>query len=340
MTANLDYLLTTVPGIEDLAAQEIEERIPGARAEPLPFGLGGQVRLERAALDQVLTLNTIHHVIEIRGERQAATLDDIRRAVGATEFPELSTARSFRVNTEQAGTSGLTRQEIRGAAGAVLQRRYGTPVDLERFECNVRVEFCGGRVVVGLQRTERSLDKRLRRAKALRTAIKPTVAAAMLRLAGAHRGAGRLLDPMCGSGTIPVEAKRINSLLEVHASDWDSETLNIARRTAENHGLSIALQPADARGLRNVYSEPFDYIVTDPPYGVRQAKRTSSRVLYENLLRSFEKVVAASGRIVIVVVKRAAFEAALEGTDLRVVHERRIEAGQLKPWIFVLSRQG
>lgn len=340
MTDKFSYLLTTDPGIEDLAAEEIVERVPGARAQPVPFGARGHLRVERATLDQILALNTIHHVIEIRGEAQAATLDDIRRAVRGAEFPELADARSFRVSTQQAGESGLTRREIQGAAGAVIQGRYGTAVDLEQFEFNVRVELCGSHVVVGLQRTDRALSKRLRRAQPLRTGIKPTIAAAMLRLAGAHRGSGRLLDPMCGAGTIPVEAKRINPALEVHASDWDAETLGIARRTVENHDLPIVLQPADARDLRGVYAEPFDYLVTDPPYGVRQARRTSIRVLYRNLLPSFEKVLAASGRIVLVILKRRVFELALEKTDLRVVHERQFTAGQLKPWIFALSHQG
>lgn len=340
MIVGLDYLLTTDPGIEEIVAGEIEERLPGARVQLLPSGGAGHLRVEQVTLERVLTLNTIHHVIEIRGEAEAATLDDIRRAVRDTEFPELFDARSFRVSTEQAGETGLTRREIQGAAGAVIQGRYGTAVDLEQFQFQVRVELCGSRVVIGLQRTERSLGKRVRRTRSLRTGIKPTIAAAMLRIAGAQRGSGRLLDPLCGAGTIPLEAKRINPSLEVYASDWDDDTLNVARRTVLDHDLKVWLRPADARDLSAVYTEPFDFIVTDPPYGVRQARRTNIRALYRNLVRSFEQVLASAGRIVLVIVKRKPFETALEETNLRLVSERQFVTGQLTPWILALSGRG
>jgi 23S rRNA G2445 N2-methylase RlmL len=91
--------------------------------------------------------------------------------------------------------------------------------------------------------------------------------------------------------------------------------------------------------LRAVYTDAFDFIVTDPPYGVRQGKRTSLRALYGSLLRSFEQVLAPAGRIVLVVLKRGAFDAALRETGLLAVHERRLEAGRLAPWMVVLSHR-
>ena len=332
------YLLTTDPGIEDLATDEVTERMPAARARPAPYGQAGQVQVETAEPDPLFELRTIHHVIEIRGEAEAATLDDVRRAVGEMDLPELASARSFRVTTARAGGHDLVRREVQGAAGAVIQRRYGTPVDLEGFETNVRVDLYGTRLVLGFQRTTRSLGRRIRRARELRTGIKPTLAAAMIRLAGAHRGSGRLIDPLCGAGTIPIEARRINPELTVEACDWDAETVATARGTAENEGVEVDVRQADARALRSVYPEPFDYIVTDPPYGVRLGKRSSLRRLYASLLRSFEQALADSGRIVLVALKLHAFRAALEETALRAVHERPFGAGQLTPHMFVLER--
>ncbi|NIS36895.1 MAG: SAM-dependent methyltransferase, partial [Actinobacteria bacterium] len=90
--------------------------------------------------------------------------------------------------------------DIARTAGGPLWRRYGTPVSLEAFEVEIRADLYGEQLVLGVQRTARSLGNRVLRSTALRTALKPTVAAAMLRLVRAHRGAGRLIDPMCGSG--------------------------------------------------------------------------------------------------------------------------------------------
>ena len=83
----------------------------------------------------------------------------------------------------------------------------------------------------------------------------------------------------------------------------------------------------------------FDYIVCDPPYGVRQGKHSNIGRLYRDLLQSFEQALADGGRIVIVVLKFRAFLKALAPTPLAVTDERLIESGGLHPRIFVLSRR-
>jgi len=272
----------------------------------------------------------------VRFLTEAESLAELERLVGTAELPELGSAASFRVTSAVSARGEISRLDAQRVAGAVIRRRYGTAVDLEEFELNVRVDLHGRHLVVGLQRTRDSLGRRIKRARALRTSIKPTIAAAMLRLVGAHRGPGRLIDPLCGTGTIPVEAKRINPGLEVLASDWDEPTVKIARATVANHGLEVDVRVADARGLAALYPGKFDYIVTDPPFGVRLGRRSSIRQLYEHLFVSFERSLAPAGTIALVVLKLGAFLAALESSGLRVVHERLIEAGGLHPRIFLL----
>jgi putative N6-adenine-specific DNA methylase/tRNA (guanine6-N2)-methyltransferase len=332
-------LLTTDEGIEDIAGQELLETQPSAQVHREPFGFKGHVVVDGMPLDELLRLTTIQHVIELRGEAEAGSLADLRRAMAGIDVPEMIDASSFRVTSERRGEHDFDHMEIQRVAGAVLVERYGTRVDLEHHELNVRVDLYGDRLVAGVQRTAKSLGNRIKRTRALRTALKPTIAAAMVRLVGAHRGAGRLIDPLCGTGTIPIEAKQINPRLTVLASDWDDETVETARGTVANHGLDIELRLCDARTLSSFYAGPFDYIVTDPPYGVRQAKRADIGVLYESLLGSFDQALAKSGKIAIVVLKLRAFQKGLEGSGLRVVHERLIESGGLHPRIFVLEKR-
>jgi 23S rRNA G2445 N2-methylase RlmL len=333
------FLLTTDPGIQDITAGEVVDELPTAEVAAEPYGHPGYVRVETTSVDPLLRLRTIHHVVELRGEAEARTLEELEEKVASFEFHELSSAASFRVTSERAGKQDFSHMEIQRTAGAVIQGRYGTRVDLEGFEVNVRVDLYGHHLVAGIQRTRKDLGNRILRSRSLRTSLKPTLAAAMVRLAGAHHGEGRLIDPLCGTGTIPIEARQINSRLEVMACDWDDETVETARGTVANHELDIEVRLCDARSLHGVYAEPFDYIVTDPPYGVRQAKRTDIAVLYRALLESFEQALADSGRIVLVVLKFRAFRRALEPTGLRVVHERLVESGGLFPRIFVLERR-
>ena len=86
------------------------------------------------------------------------------------------------------------------------------------------------------------------------------------------------------------------------------------------------------------YSERFDYIVTDPPYGARQARRTSLARLYRSLLEAFEARLTESGRIVLIVLKYRTFLAALEPVPLRIVDEVLVDLGGMSPRIVRLSR--
>jgi len=159
----------------------------------------------------------------------------------------------------------------------------------------------------------------------------------MLRLVGAHRGCGRLIDPLCGGGTIPVEAKRINPELEVTAADWDRPTVEIARATIANHDLDIDVRVDDARRLHEVGLQPFDYIVSDPPYGVRQARHTPLGKLYADLVRAFERSLDANGRVALVVLKYRTFLGALAHSGLSVTLELPIETGGVHPRIVLLE---
>jgi len=332
-------LLSTDPGLQEVAAAELHELEPAAGIDVSPWNATGLLRVETNALDAIAAMRTIHHVVEIRGGGRASSLGDVERVVAETEIPELEHARSFRVTTEHVGSLDVARMKIQGVSGAALVRRYGTSVDLEGFEVNVRVDLHGSHVVVGVQRTRESLGKRLRRARVIRSSLKPTVAAAMIRLAGAHEGGGRLIDPLCGTGTIPIEAAEINPRLEVQACDWDTETVDTARATVSNHGLEIDVRLGDARALDEIYTRRFDYIVTDPPYGVRLGRRTDIRALYAALLEAFERSLVDAGRLVLIVVKFRAFLRALAPTGFEIVDERLVDVGGLHPRIFVLDRR-
>jgi putative N6-adenine-specific DNA methylase/tRNA (guanine6-N2)-methyltransferase len=333
------HLLIVDPGLEDVAAEEVRDAIPGAVASEKPYGLPGHVAVDAAGGADLRTLATVHHLIAVAHEGTARSLDDVRAAVAATDFPTLEHARSFRVTSALEGEQPFDRRELAGAAGAALVNRYGTAVDLEGFEVNVRADLFGERLVLGVQLTRESLGNRIRRAKSLRSALKPTIAAALVRMAGAHRGTGRLIDPLCGTGTIPIEAARANPALEILASDWDAPTVDVAQETFGNHGLAVPVAQCDARDLAAVHDAPFDYIVTDPPYGVRQAKRIRLGRLYGPLLQSFERVLADGGRVVVVVVKRHAFLEAVGTTGLEVVAERVVDAGGLPLAVYSLERR-
>ena len=51
------FLLTTDPGIEDLAAREVVETLSGAAVQAAPFGVSGQVLVEGGIADSLAGLS-------------------------------------------------------------------------------------------------------------------------------------------------------------------------------------------------------------------------------------------------------------------------------------------
>jgi putative N6-adenine-specific DNA methylase len=91
-------------------------------------------------------------------------------------------------------------------------RKLGTipKVDLKEPKVVIVAFVAGGRCTLSFDTSGKALHKRGYRSLSSHPApIKETLAAAMLRLAG-YNGEEVLLDPMCGSGTVAIEAAMIS----------------------------------------------------------------------------------------------------------------------------------
>jgi putative N6-adenine-specific DNA methylase len=87
------------------------------------------------------------------------------------------------------------------AARAEALRRYGATADLH-------VRRAGGRVSLSVEAAGEPLHRRGWRARIGAAPLRETLAAALLRVAG-WDGSRPFLDPMCGSGTLAIEAALI-----------------------------------------------------------------------------------------------------------------------------------
>jgi len=150
--------------------------------------------------------------------------------------------------------------------------------------------------------------------------LKETIAASTLFLAGWNR-ARPLVDPFCGSGTIPVEAAlyacniapglkrsfafelfpgmdgnkiedvrvffrqqtRKDIRADIQASDLDAQAIELARNNARLAGISefVRFSNTDAREL--VPSGDRGVLLGNPPYGQRLASEEEAHELYREL---------------------------------------------------------
>ena len=183
------------------------------------------------------------------------------------------------------------------------------------------------KVTLTIDTTGTALHKRGYRERANKAPIRETLAAAIMELVPWRPGR-TLVDPMCGSGTLLIEAamKGINMApginrefiseswrtmdkkiwwdvrreayaqvdedidFKIYGYDIDEEALEIARENAEIAGVAdyIEFKYGDATEFSS--DEEYGFIVTNPPYGERLEDIDTVKMLYKQLGYTFRKL--------------------------------------------------
>lgn len=182
----------------------------------------------------------------------------------------------------------------------------------------VEVSLLKDKALLTIDTSGSGLNKRGYRLAQGEAPIKETLAASLIKLAN-WTGDTPLIDPFCGSGTIAIEACLIaqniapgfnrdfvsetwdimpdrlydelrdeadqqanyDRPLEIYASDIDPEMIEIARRNAEEVGLSdiINFKVQDVNTLSIESAEPVA-LIGNPPYGERIGDRAEVEEMY------------------------------------------------------------
>lgn len=347
-------LFTTNMGLEDVVVDEFAERcaaagLPASRGTTQPFGMTSYAMVECAAppdalLPVALRMRSVHHVMAPLYTFDVADDDPlgcIGAVVAALDVPPMRQAGTFRVTTVREGEHDFTSIDVQRVAGAALQAHYGTAVDLEAYDVDVRVDVRDDRCFVSVQHTREALSRRHLDGYQPRAALKANVAYALLRLS--HLGApGVLVDPFCGSGTILLEAAHVWSNARLYGNDWKEEAVTGARRNLDRAGIGdrATVREGDVWHLAETFDDvQADGIVTNPPFGIRIGRGMNFFPFYRRILEQMAALLRPEGRAVLLVLKRGPFNRALDETGLfDVRHVRVIETGGLYPRVFVLGR--
>ncbi len=202
------------PGLEDVAAAELAAlgwQAPASGDGPATHASAVAGRADGAAIERTLrAARTVEAVGLELATARASSLLAAREVVAALDLAWLPQA-PFAVRAERSGRHPFTSLDLAAAVGeAVIEgvaastgRRL--PVDLDAPTVVVRAELHGDRLRVGLALDAEPLHRRDWRTAGHHAGLRPSTAAALLALAG-WRADERLLDPMAGGATIPIEA--------------------------------------------------------------------------------------------------------------------------------------
>jgi 23S rRNA G2445 N2-methylase RlmL len=171
--------------------------------------------------------------------------------------------------------------------------------------------------------------------------LRPTVAAAMVRLGGVGPGMV-LVDPMCGAGTILAEQLEVLNPhraagLLVCGGDRDRHALAAAGANLRRFSPAL-LARWDALHLP-FSSASVDRIITNPPFGKQLGEPEEMAALYRAAIAEFDRALKPDGRVVMLVSDFKALRAATAAVGwklqrditVRVLGQRAIISVWRKP---------
>jgi len=204
-----EFFAVSAPGLEAVVAAELKGL--GVNGEVVPGGVvwrGGIAGMRRVNLNVRTAARVLMRVCEFRArtffelERHAARVPWSRFVGPGAPVQLRVTSRKSRLYHEGAIAERLARAVAESAGARVVERvteEEGDAAQLFVVRVN-RDDF-----TVSADTSGALLHRRGYRQEVARAPLRENLAAALLEAAG-WRGAAPLLDPFCGSGTIPIEA--------------------------------------------------------------------------------------------------------------------------------------
>jgi 23S rRNA G2445 N2-methylase RlmL len=305
------YFATAIPGIGPVLSEELAglgvrvlDTASDGRNDLVSFEAGGNadVRALRTAEDVYVEVATARR----SGGLSARLVPEVglTRALSVSAAPvrPIGGAMSFRIIARVLSEEGFRRTELRDRLSEVVRARrprwrVGDPAQIELWA----LEGPRDRFRSGIRLTTRELRHRAGREQERRAALRPTVAAAMVRLAG--EPSGMLYDPFCGSGTILLEA--VAAGWQAAGSDIDPDAVGAA---LDNGAPEVTA--ADARSLP-LAEASVAAAVSNLPFGDAYELPADPGAWFAPVLTEIVRVTRPGAAVVLLSPRSRAFERAV-----------------------------
>lgn len=310
-------------GLESVVAREVERL--GYTEQTVDNGRVTFVGDEKAIARANLWLRSADRVLVQLAEFPATTFEEIFQGTKAVPWEEWMPATAFMHVNGRSHKSQLTSEPaVQRVVKKAIVERMGAHYGMEVFPESgdrfiIEIALLKDIATLTLDTTGAGLHKRGYRKLTAAAPIKETLAAALVSIARWHPDRP-LIDPMCGSGTIPIEAALMglniapglhrqfaaevwpsvppaiwdvareeahdlmeDRPLEIMGSDVDPAVLELAHHAARQAGLSQSVR-FEQKALSQVESSlEYGSIITNPPYGERLLELQEAEGLYRQL---------------------------------------------------------
>ncbi|WP_312095105.1 THUMP domain-containing class I SAM-dependent RNA methyltransferase [Aminipila sp.] len=325
----LELIATSTFGLEAVVKREIESLgYKIIKSEDAKITYIGD---ERAIVKSNLWLRCADRVLVKMGEFEALEFEELFQNMKGIPWEEWIPADgNFKVNCTSVKSKLFSMRSCQSVSEKAIIERLKETYGMEHFEKTgaeyvVKVTLLKDRATITLDTTGEGLHKRGYRQNAVTAPIKETLAAAMVQLSFWREGR-LLVDPCCGSGTIPIEAAMIakniapglnrhfaaekwdiipekiwkeerkaafqeiqdDKDIRIQAYDINPAAIEAAEENAADAGVDdcIVFKRMNMTELEAL--EQGGIIITNPPYGERIGEKDEIRKIY-NKLKNFLK---------------------------------------------------
>ncbi|MCR4599649.1 MAG: class I SAM-dependent RNA methyltransferase [Acetatifactor sp.] len=328
---------------------------------------------EEAVARANVFLRTAERVLIKVGSFMATTYEELFQGTKAIPWEEYVptngkcwVAKAASVKSQLFSPSDIQRIMKKAIADRLLDvyRLNWLPETGESFP--LRVFLLKDQVTIGLDTTGESLHKRGYRKLTAKAPIAENLAAALIMLTPWH--ADRILvDPFCGSGTIPIEAammaaniapgmnrdftaqnwehivgKRIwydtvdeaqemvdmSVETDIQGYDLDNEMVTIARENAKLAGVEKLIH-FQRRDVKDLsHPKKYGFLITNPPYGERLQEKKEMPALYKILGERYKALDSWSMYVI------TAYENAEQDIGRKADKNRKIYNGMMKTYYY------
>jgi putative N6-adenine-specific DNA methylase len=325
--SELKLFAATVPGLEPLLVEELNA-LAFKDIRPMAGGVsfsGDSTALARANL----WLRTAARVLVRIGSFHAAHLSELHKKSSRVKWGEYldtkqpirikSTCRKSKIYHSKAAAQRVAKGIAEKMGLSNLPDFSGNAAEHDPESSTVFLRIEHDRCTLSIDSSGDNLHRRGYRKEMVRAPLRENLAAATLML-GKWDSTAPLADPLCGSGTIPIEAamlaanippganrdfaflnwasfdkalwlaelknaqnRRRRISAPILASDRDSHAVEITQRNAARAGVDEFIETSCHPAAQTKLNNETGLIVCNPPYGERIGNKSQLHKLYASL---------------------------------------------------------
>jgi len=327
----IELIATAAFGLESIVANELKKLgYDNLLVE------NGRVSFE-ADIDAIahcnLWLRSADRLLLKMGEFEAYSFDELYEKTRALPWSDwLSETAEFPVNGKSIQSQLFSVSDCQAIVKKAVVEKMKEKYHCQWFKetgprYKIEVALLKNIATLTMDTSGAGLHKRGYRSLSGEAPLKETLAAALINISR-WRADRAFIDPLCGSGTIPIEAALIgrniapglkrsfaaekwqqiprgiwqkareeafdlilhDQPLGIMGFDIDDAALSLSRYHAEQAGLknAISFQRQDVTKLRSKYN--FGYLICNPPYGERLSEKKEVEFLYRDMGKVFKNL--------------------------------------------------